>query len=1127
MATNTGSNGGKNNTGEIRAGANLNQGSGINAALNQANYRREYNEKMFSDNGYLNSSIKNLEAQAKELDRILEKSKQLTQAEKNRYSKMSADMKKLAAEQNEMFTKQEASSKELQSTLNESSKLRLKAVDELYRQYMKKEKDLNDAGKKQVENKIRQFAAASREIKADVEDINEATKNFDNAKKSLADGVGEFVDNLQQGLSDFSKVLNLQNIAENDWIKKANERYEIMNKINSQLGYSASESTRTYNTLVNSFADFNKNMDNLFSTEDLKEYIKNSDTFGVHNEKLLQENLRQSIIASEYLGVTSETQTSMYKYMRLTNNNDSIAKYNKTMIALQKEGIGVNTDIYNKMLQDDMSMADVLSMAGLTGEQIEQFNQDKEDAIVALQKEYSLTDSQASQLSDMFKEAVEKLGSPDGSGQAELFQSWGVNPNNLNNAMANVDAKSFLNEIITGLNSRNNTVSSNMRGNPMGSMMMARQLGISDSNANLARTLGTDAIKNVEDTIEGIKSAREKTSEDEMEQYVKNNEQLSWVSKTANSIQAWLEKQGASWLNFETLGTVAFGLYIGSTGIKLASKGWGLLTGALGKEGLFGKMFSSGSEVGQQLSLFNSGKTAAGSGLGKLAAGLAVVGLTAAAIKGIADAASKTRNETYGRNYDNNLKELTGTRDSGNTSVASSNTLKDATNSVTWFGDVAGNIVESFKRSGNLLFNAKGYERNRSLAEYIYNSGGFGDRDATTAFAMLMDYGGSLDALNEALGTNYSREGLQKYYWGQLLDDRGEKLYSNLRLWIEQKGEGGYTSNGKPITNSADVVSWLNDEYLQKVDNKVLENWEKNEYIKGEGYHLAGLNRVPKDNYRALLHKDEMVLNKAEAERYRAILGKRGYGFGGSLNASAPDYVGAHHSGYTGHNGIDLYFSEVGTPVGSAVPGKVIESRDIPVDWNDGRSYHGADSNGTHYSSYGKVVKVRGDDGHTYIYGHLNERVVKAGDQVGAGTLLGYSGTTGNSSGPHLHFEVADAGKGEAAHAKYYTPYVRSANGAAAQAGVSNTNSGDTNSDGSRRGAILATVNSSGVRAIPSFGGGSTSSGPSSTDRIVKSVDGVSDKIIKYLDEIRQEQADQRRLINAFSASQTSIENYR
>ena len=54
MATNTGSNGGKNNPGSgvMRGPGNVDQSQGIGSALNQAAYRREYNEKMFSDNGF-------------------------------------------------------------------------------------------------------------------------------------------------------------------------------------------------------------------------------------------------------------------------------------------------------------------------------------------------------------------------------------------------------------------------------------------------------------------------------------------------------------------------------------------------------------------------------------------------------------------------------------------------------------------------------------------------------------------------------------------------------------------------------------------------------------------------------------------------------------------------------------------------------------------------------------------------------------------------------------------------------------------------------------------------------------------------------------------------------------------
>lgn len=58
---------------------------------------------------------------------------------------------------------------------------------------------------------------------------------------------------------------------------------------------------------------------------------------------------------------------------------------------------------------------------------------------------------------------------------------------------------------------------------------------------------------------------------------------------------------------------------------------------------------------------------------------------------------------------------------------------------------------------------------------------------------------------------------------------------------------------------------------------------------------------------------------------------------------------------------------------------------------------------------YGKAVTVRMRDGHYIVYGHLSRIAVRKGRHVGPGTRLGSSGSTGRSSGPHLHFEVRDA----------------------------------------------------------------------------------------------------------------------
>ncbi len=63
-----------------------------------------------------------------------------------------------------------------------------------------------------------------------------------------------------------------------------------------------------------------------------------------------------------------------------------------------------------------------------------------------------------------------------------------------------------------------------------------------------------------------------------------------------------------------------------------------------------------------------------------------------------------------------------------------------------------------------------------------------------------------------------------------------------------------------------------------------------------------------------------------------------------------------------------------------------------------------------HYS-YGNYVLVDHGGGLATLYAHMTSRAVNAGDTVTAGQIIGYVGTTGNSKGNHLHFEVRQDGK--------------------------------------------------------------------------------------------------------------------
>ncbi|WP_158100719.1 M23 family metallopeptidase [Streptomyces fradiae] len=56
--------------------------------------------------------------------------------------------------------------------------------------------------------------------------------------------------------------------------------------------------------------------------------------------------------------------------------------------------------------------------------------------------------------------------------------------------------------------------------------------------------------------------------------------------------------------------------------------------------------------------------------------------------------------------------------------------------------------------------------------------------------------------------------------------------------------------------------------------------------------------------------------------------------------------------------------------------------------------------------AYGNEVVIKHADGNYSQYAHLSSLSVSAGQSVGGGQQIGLSGSTGNSSGPHLHFEV-------------------------------------------------------------------------------------------------------------------------
>lgn len=85
------------------------------------------------------------------------------------------------------------------------------------------------------------------------------------------------------------------------------------------------------------------------------------------------------------------------------------------------------------------------------------------------------------------------------------------------------------------------------------------------------------------------------------------------------------------------------------------------------------------------------------------------------------------------------------------------------------------------------------------------------------------------------------------------------------------------------------------------------------------------------------------------------------------------------------HPGIDIA-ADTGTPIMAAADGVVISSG-----WNGG---------------YGRQVMIDHGNGVVTLYGHNSENVVSQGQKVKKGQLIAYMGSTGFSTGPHVHYEV-------------------------------------------------------------------------------------------------------------------------
>lgn len=150
-----------------------------------------------------------------------------------------------------------------------------------------------------------------------------------------------------------------------------------------------------------------------------------------------------------------------------------------------------------------------------------------------------------------------------------------------------------------------------------------------------------------------------------------------------------------------------------------------------------------------------------------------------------------------------------------------------------------------------------------------------------------------------------------------------------------------------------------------------------------------------------------VLVAKLEAERAaEAAAAAAAGGGGGSVSGAAAYANGSFIFPVESYSCISSRFGERIHPI----TGELKKHNGMDIAANNGTAVYAADGGkvvlAEWYGGYGNCIMIDHGNGYKTLYGHLSYIGVKSGQTVTQGTTIGQVGSTGNSTGPHLHFEV-------------------------------------------------------------------------------------------------------------------------
>lgn len=225
----------------------------------------------------------------------------------------------------------------------------------------------------------------------------------------------------------------------------------------------------------------------------------------------------------------------------------------------------------------------------------------------------------------------------------------------------------------------------------------------------------------------------------------------------------------------------------------------------------------------------------------------------------------------------------------------------------------------------------------------------------------------------------------------------GSAMFS-ARAYLDSKSASELLDRASMLT----VLAGQNGDVMDTVQKAVEENTEadraaraaSDEAVSNRDAASSAKAAAEQAYNAAVATQDDAQAEVAQLADRRASLGAQGGSIDTATGAVVRPAEGRLTSTYGArggaiHYGVDIANS-IGTPILSAMAGEVIDSGPA--------------------SGFGLWVRVQHGSGLITVYGHINESLVSVGQSVAAGEQIATMGNRGQSTGPHLHFEVHQDG---------------------------------------------------------------------------------------------------------------------